>query len=276
MINNDEHFDPIPIENAIGSTSEANFDTEYESRDGVLDDLKRKLSDIDENHHHGDDLKESDRKTYKYRPEIWREIVVEYIQRGKSKTRLKYPEYFKDSEGQPVSDNCFGMRLLRWKKDYILEKENKTQHNNYRFPPYGPELDKELAQECSMLIAQGEVITIDALQRMLRVKLEAASLSSLLKENGGEFAFGHSWAAGFLIRHKLPSYKSRNPTPKRRKKVNPPANPLGPTFPNEALEHEHDNIFCNYDGSELHQLTTNMNFPNPYISDLDIKTFELV
>jgi len=151
--------------------------------------------------------KRKSRDVYSSRPEIWREIVVEFISNGEPAALAKFPSAFTNEKGELIKPATYKQRLRRWKKDYELEMASGQLSSSHKqMPPYGEEIDVALAEECKVRIASGLSIDPSVIRSILLRHLEKVGQLGLLREKGGKYVFGQTWAYRFYNRHNI-SYK---------------------------------------------------------------------
>lgn len=135
------------------------------------------------------------------RPVNWEDIADDAQVYGNDAAIANFPDEF---IGASVTAKY--QRLNQWKKDVKAKKVIFAYHGQHVGPPsYGNEIDLQLLQDCHLTRELGLPIDDVVLRRLLVVRLIAAGKEGDLKENGGPFHYGHSWAVRFYKRHKLAS-----------------------------------------------------------------------
>ena len=131
------------------------------------------------------------------RPENWEDIAFDAQVYGNEAALRNFPAAFAGA-----SSTATYQRLNQWKNDI---KNNKvfTKKIGFNLPTYGTEIDLQLLADCGTTRDAGLPIDDVILRRLLVVRLLAAGKEGLLKENGGKFSYGHSWAMRFFKRHNL-------------------------------------------------------------------------
>lgn len=84
-------------------------------------------------------------------------------------------------------------------------KDNKVTVTYCGPPSYGKEIDLQLLNDCHLTREAGLAVDDIVLRRLLVVRLNDAGKQGDLKENGGPYHYGHSWAVRFYKRHNLVS-----------------------------------------------------------------------
>ena len=137
------------------------------------------------------------------RPQNWREVAQFFITCKKFLlVKLEFPNAFLNSDGEPATDSCAKMRVLRWKDDYNIELlEGRSSDGSSVV--YGGEIDKKIAAAYKDLIDQGMIVDEATLQQLLLEELRRANVMNLHVSEGGMNTFGKVWAGRFFKRHKF-------------------------------------------------------------------------
>ena len=118
------------------------------------------------------------------RPPNWEEIAVEAQIFGNRHALKNYMTAF---EG--ISETAKYQRLNNWKKDVASNRVFSA--------------DLQLFADCKSTREAGLSIDDVILRRLLKVRLAAVGKDGLMRENGGDYDYGHSWAMRFYKRHNL-------------------------------------------------------------------------
>ena len=131
--------------------------------------------------------------TYGKKPDNWVEILDFYRDNGFLETLQRYRNCFPS-----LSTEGIRAKLKRWNNLKPL-KANST-----RAPSYGWEVDNALKNSVMERLARGLPIDDANLRLLLLAELASRNMfHQLVREHGGKYEFGHSWATRFFKRHKL-------------------------------------------------------------------------
>jgi hypothetical protein len=147
------------------------------------------------------------KKPWNRRPLHWMEMAEHFQQHGITATLAEYPE-----ELGPLSYSAAYQKLNNWRNDVLSQRE---LHSPGRPPNYGDSLDLELFAQVQERMTTQQSVDDAQLREMLVDLLVAAGKDTLLRENGGDCTFGHSWAVRFRKRHNLPT-RDQNGRKKKR------------------------------------------------------------
>ena len=125
------------------------------------------------------------------RPPNWEDIAMEAQIYGNRQALKNFPA---DFEG--TSDTAKYQRLHLWKKD-IASRRVISVDARVRLPSYGTDIDLQVLADCNSRRDVGLSIDDVILRRILKVRLTEAGKGELLRENGGSYDYGHSWAMRF-------------------------------------------------------------------------------
>ena len=142
-------------------------------------------------------VRPSGRVVRQKRPPNWEEIAVEAQIFGNRQALKNYVTAF---EG--ISETAKYQRLNNWKKD-VASNRVFLSGTVFRLPSYGTEIDLQLFADCKSTREAGLSIDDVILRRLLKVRLAASGKDGLMRENGGDYDYGHSWAMRFYKRHNL-------------------------------------------------------------------------
>ena len=133
----------------------------------------------------------------KDRPDNWRDIADEAAVYGNDTAAKSYADAFRDA-----SSSATYQRLNQCKKDL---KNNRVFSTStiVRVPSYGTEIDSLLLADFENARSVGLPLDDVILRRFLVDRLQTAGKEGLLKENGGPYSYGHSYATRFFKRYHL-------------------------------------------------------------------------
>lgn len=139
------------------------------------------------------------------RPDFWRDVARYFIESKRfNDVKKQFPDAFLDSAGNPATDSCAKMRVLRWKDDYNIELlEGGTSTSDGATPAYGNQMDKTLEAACRDLVKRGVCIDESVVQKLLLEELRRSNQAKLHISEGGMSTFGKVWANRFFKRHKF-------------------------------------------------------------------------
>jgi hypothetical protein len=139
------------------------------------------------------------------RPDFWRDVARFFIESKRfNDVKKQFPDAFLDAAGNPATDSCAKMRVLRWKDDYNIELlEGGTNTSDGVLPAYGNHMDKTLEAACQDLVQRGVCIDESVVQKLLLEELRRSNQSKLQISEGGMSTFGKVWANRFFRRHKF-------------------------------------------------------------------------
>ena len=139
------------------------------------------------------------------RPDFWRDVARYFIESKRfNDVKMQFPDAFLDSAGNPATDSCAKMRVLRWKDDYNIELlEGGTNTTDGATPAYGNHMDKTLEAACRDLVKRGVCIDESVVQKLLLEELRRSNQAKLHISEGGMSTFGKVWANRFFKRHKF-------------------------------------------------------------------------
>ena len=139
------------------------------------------------------------------RPDYWRDVARFFIESRKFQmVKIQFPEAFLDAAGNPATDSCAKMRVLRWKDDYNIELLEGGMTSTDGAPAaYGNQMDKILSDICRDLIESGGHLDETVVQDLLLEELRKTNQSNLHVSEGGMNSFGKLWASRFFKRHKF-------------------------------------------------------------------------
>ena len=139
------------------------------------------------------------------RPDFWRDVARYFIESKRfNDVKKQFPDAFLDSAGNPATDSCAKMRVLRWKDDYNIELlEGGTSTSDGATPAYGNHIDKTLEAACRDLVKRGVCIDESVVQKLLLEELRRSNQAKLHISEGGMSTFGKVWANRFFKRHKF-------------------------------------------------------------------------
>ena len=133
-------------------------------------------------------------KVWQSRPPNWEDIAYDAQVYGNESAMKSFHGSFED-----VSSSAAFQRLNIWKKD--LNKERSESKS--RLPAYGDVIDKLVLADFHSSRSAGLPVDDQILRRHLVERLIQAGMQGLLKEEGGKYNYGHSWAMRFYARHKI-------------------------------------------------------------------------
>lgn len=139
------------------------------------------------------------------RPDFWRDVARYFIESKRfNDVKKQFPDAFLDAAGNPATDSCAKMRVLRWKDDYNIELlEGGTNTSDGVLPAYGNHMDKTLEAACQDLVQRGVCIDESVVQKLLLEELRRGNQSKPQISEGGMSTFGKVWANRFFRRHKF-------------------------------------------------------------------------
>lgn len=134
------------------------------------------------------------------RPDYWRDVAQFFIETKKfNLVKQQFPDAFLDSMGNPATDSCAKMRVLRWKNDYNIEKLNgETNAPDGTLSVYGNQMDKTLLAACKDIVQRGAFFDESVVQDLL---LQELRRTNTMKVHNSENTFGKVWATRFFRRH---------------------------------------------------------------------------
>lgn len=134
------------------------------------------------------------------RPDYWRDVAQFFIETKKfNLVKQQFPDAFLDSMGNPATDSCAKMRVLRWKNDYNIEKLNgESNAPDGTLSVYGNQMDKTLLAACEDIIQRGAYLDETVVQDLL---LQELRRTNTMKVHNSENTFGKVWATRFFKRH---------------------------------------------------------------------------
>ena len=126
------------------------------------------------------------------RPPNWEDIAMESQIYGNRQALKNFPADFGELLIQPNSKGftCASRRVI-------------SVDARVRLPSYGTDIDLQVLADCNSRRDVGLSIDDVILRRILKVRLTEAGKGELLRENGGSYDYGHSWAMRFYKRHNL-------------------------------------------------------------------------
>ena len=147
------------------------------------------------------------KKPWTRRPENWVTMAEYFSEHGISNTLAA----FKDDLGH-LSYSAAYQKLNNWRNDMITQRE---LHSPGRPPNYGEMIDNQLLAIVHDRIKTNQPVDDVVMREILVDLLTAVGKETMLRENGGECTFGHSWAVRFRKRHNLPT-KDQNGRKRKR------------------------------------------------------------
>lgn len=140
---------------------------------------------------------EKESRKRKNRPINWEDIAYEASVYGNEAAAKTYADEFSDA-----TSSATYQRLNQWKHD-VKNKRILSSSTIVRLPSYGTEIDSLLLDDCKATRSVGLPVDDVILRRLLVDRLQKAGKAGLMKENGGKYSYGHSFATRFFKRHNL-------------------------------------------------------------------------
>mmetsp|Transcript_102380 Transcript_102380/g.200754 ORF Transcript_102380/g.200754 Transcript_102380/m.200754 type:complete len:531 (+) Transcript_102380:88-1680(+) len=137
------------------------------------------------------------KKPWTRRPDNWTQMAEYFAEHGITNTLST----FKDDLGH-LNYSAAYQKLNNWRNDMISQRE---LHAPGRPPNYGELIDNQLLAIVQDRIKTGQNVDDFVMREILVDLLTAVGKETMLRENGGECTFGHSWAVRFRKRHNLPT-----------------------------------------------------------------------
>jgi hypothetical protein len=143
------------------------------------------------------DVQQKKRRICSKRPHNW-QVIAEYaLSYGNEPAICAFKESFENA-----SNTAIYQRVLLWKKDLATGKL-QIHSKRGKMPIYGKEIDDLLLLDFNKRRDAGLNVDDEILRKMLVIHLVRINSDYLLKENGGMYTFGPSWARRFYRRHNI-------------------------------------------------------------------------